>query len=412
MSQTKHRYYDKRQVVKMDLVEETEFDERIILCLPRFAWRVARAYLAMQAQWESSYAVEYHTDYYISPDSATMDKILASVDAALLEEDMSCDIREGLDNIVDAINNQELIVNCCPPATGCGSGGAGATEGPASEFEDDGETPPDGFPDYTAYDAWKCGVANLIIAQIENDLEYLKSLAVTEITATLLGFALLTPIPFDDIGVLVGVIITWAVEQTLDSIIDSILTQLGLDSETLRCGLYNSLDVSGARTFLESWGLAELGTSAAFLLGFFINNDSLNRLFESGNQVLPDSDCSGCATVGQWEEGALGNITDQATDATNLQATSEYGHIGNNPDAYWLQIYLSSTAPYSLEIDTLGISGWSDHGQCPALSIWYYTGGTSCDLADAIGVTINPGDQFIITSLTEFTIDADFTIVP
>jgi len=395
----------------MDLVEETEFDERVILCLPRFAWRVARAYLATQAQWESSYAVEYHTDYYVSPDSATMDKILASVDAALLEEDMSCDLREGLDNIVDAINNQELIVNCCPPATGCGSGGAGATEGPPSEFEDDGETPPAGFPDYPAYNAWKCGVATLIVAQIESDLTYLKSIAVTEITATLLGLAMLTPIPFDDIGVLVGVIITWAVESTLDSIIDSILTQIGLDSETLKCGLYNSLTAENAKSFLESWGLAELGTSAAFLLGFFINYDSLNRLFESGNQVLPDSDCTGCATVGQWEEGPIGQITDQSTDATMLDAISEYGHIGNNPDMYWMQIYLSSTAPYSLQVVSLGISGWTSNGQCPAVSHWLTPSGSSCDLADAIGVTIAPGGYFLITSSTEFTIEAEFSIV-
>jgi len=303
---TKHKYYPKRQIINMSIVPEEQFEERIILCLPHFAWRVARAYLSQQAQWESTYAVEFFDSHYVSPDEETMEKIKASLDAALAEDDMSCDLEQAISDLSNDLvsemgDNNESLVNAILQlvakecGVGCGgSGGSGATEAPPSEFEDDGETPPADFPTYSAYQAWKCGVAKLIFDQITSDLEYIKGIAVTEITATLLGAVLLTPIPLDDIGVLVGAIIAWGVEDIVDTLIDEVLADLSLDEDNFLCLLYEALSVPGAEDAIDNWADTNLSGLAGFLLGFFVNNDNLNRLFEESNQILPSNDCSGC----------------------------------------------------------------------------------------------------------------------
>jgi len=414
VSQAKHRYYDKRQVVVLSNVPEEQFEERIILCVPNFAWRVARSFLARQGHWESTYASAFFDEYYLSPDEETMDKIKASIDAALAEDDMSCDLREGLDEIANAIGALDISVDCGDGGTGCGAGGAGATETEPSDFDDDGSTPPEGFPDYNTYDEWKCGIAKLVLDQIKSDLNYVKGLAVTEISATLLGFALLTPIPFDDISVLVGVIIAWAVEDILDDLIDAVLTELGIEESDILCGLYNAINAGTASNFLDSWATTNLSTLGAFLFSFFINNDSVNRLFEEGNQILPSNDCSGCGAVGVWEEGGLGTITSQSTNGTLLEVAGEFGQLGNNPELYWCQILLDGNAAGPYEVDSFSISGFTDHGQCPGVSIWFYTnqGGTPqqfCNFDDVVGSVIYPTRQFIITSDTPFSAEFEFT---
>jgi len=298
MSETlKRHYYPKRQVILLSDVEESDYTEKILLCLPKFGWMVARSFLATQAQWRTTYATEHNDDYYLIPDSAAFDEIQEVIDQTLECEDMSCNIVEALENMTDVL--AQLRDKECPsPCQGCGSGSAGSTEAPPNEFIDDGETPPDGFPDYSAYSSFKCRLAKLIVQQIQQDLEYVKSIGVTEISSILLSAALLTPIPLDDIAVLVGVIITYAVESTLDALLQAALDALGVDFDELVCDLYLAVDVVEAKAIFTNWSNTALSETAEFLFNFFVTNDNLNRLFQDGNFLLPDNDCVACGGVG------------------------------------------------------------------------------------------------------------------
>jgi hypothetical protein len=292
MARGRSEYYPKRQIVNMSLVKPEDYTERILLCVPKFAWDVARAYLSVQARWRSTYAMAYHENYYETPNDAEFDIIDASIADFLSEEDMSCDLEAVMQDIVAEL--KLLVAKECGVACG-GSGGAGVGEAPDNPYIDDGETPPPDFPTYNEYEAWKCAMSKFIIDQLMADLQYLKGLAVTEITTTLLAAALMTPIPFDDIGVMVGALITLIVEAVLDALIDDILTAMGADYDSLVCNLYYAISVSDAKGEIQEWALDNIGSDGWFFLSYFVNSDAYNRLFQEENNLMPSNDCAGCA---------------------------------------------------------------------------------------------------------------------
>lgn len=284
---------------------ETDFTDRVILCVPKFAWRVARSFLSQQGQWKSTYSMEHHNEWYETPDETEFDQIRASVDEFLAGDDMSCDIVAALEELtgyVAAIADKDCPTPCPPALTQGGSGGSGYSEDGPVDYTDDGTNPPNPFEEYSLYDAYKCQVAKLIVQQLEADLEYLKNLAVTEITATVIGFVLMTPIPFDDIAVLVGVLVTWALEEVLDDIIDAILAELGVSSDDLICALYLAVDAPDAVRAMDDWASDNLSNLGAWLVSFFSNNNNANRLFTQVNALLPANDCQSC-TEPEQEEG-------------------------------------------------------------------------------------------------------------
>lgn len=292
MPRGKSDYYPKRQIINMALVNPEDYEDRVLLCVPKFAWDVARSYLSIQGRWRSTYAMAYHENYYETPDDAEFDIIDASIADFLAEDDMSCNLEEVLQKMVDEL--AKIAAKECGVACG-GSGGSGVGEAPPNTYVDDGETPPPEFPTYPEYDAWKCAMAKFIVDQLMADLQYLKGLAVTEITTTLLAAALMTPIPFDDIGVMVGALITLIVEAVLDALIDDILTAMGADYDSLVCNLYYAISVSDAKGEIQEWALANIGSDGWFFLSYFVNNDAYNRLFQEENNLMPDNDCSGCS---------------------------------------------------------------------------------------------------------------------
>jgi len=325
MTRERVKYYNKRQVIDMSLVGESDYGDKVLVCVPKFAWDVARAFLSDQGLWRTTYSMEYHDSYYETPSSEEFDLIDASISDFLKGDDMSCDLVEAMEGLEKQLARL-VAKSCCGPAGG-GSGGAGATEGPASEFEDDGETPPEEFETYSEWQAWKCGVAKLIYDEMTNDLDYVKGIAVSEISAIVLSAVLLTPIPFDDIAVLVGVIIAWGVEEIVDDLIDEVLTELGADEETIVCALYNSLSVPGAESWLNDWANSSLTDLAGFLLSFFVSNDSLNRLFEFSNLVLPSYDCATCVgddlvEVGETVQSCVGGVKTEGSFADEFTMES------------------------------------------------------------------------------------------
>jgi len=72
---TRETFRSSRQIIDVSNYEEIDFEEEVLVSLPRFAWLVARSYLSLQAQWTTSYAVEYYSNGYDTPSEAQMDTI-------------------------------------------------------------------------------------------------------------------------------------------------------------------------------------------------------------------------------------------------------------------------------------------------------------------------------------------------
>ena len=81
--------YD-RQVINMVLVEEEDYTDMISICIPRFAWMVARAFLSTNGHKATSYAMATQAEYYESPDEDEIDVIKASIDEALATTETEC----------------------------------------------------------------------------------------------------------------------------------------------------------------------------------------------------------------------------------------------------------------------------------------------------------------------------------
>lgn len=289
------QYYDKRQIIDVVDFGEIDFDEDILICVPRFAWIVARSYLSLQAQWLSSFAVEYFDAGYETPSPTQFDIIQANIARFLGETDMSCDLEAVLQQMVEQL--EAIASKECSVELSCnvGSSGAGGAEGAPSIFEDLGTDPPFGFDTYGEYEAWKCGVAHYLVDVFEQDLEYIKDLALSEFSAVLFAATLVSPIPGDEIPGLVAFLTVIFLEATLDALLSAIIASLVGDGDELVCALFLAVDVVEAKTAFSDWTSAFLSTAGAFVASYWRGNDNLNRLFEKGNLILPSDTCVGCS---------------------------------------------------------------------------------------------------------------------
>lgn len=309
------RYYKKRQVIDVTDFETIDFDEQILICVPKFAWTVARSYLSLQAQWLSSYAVEYFTNGYSPPSVAQMDTIKANLADFLAEVDMSCDLEVALQNIADQL--AELVAKDCSIQLACsvGSGGAGGVEAPSVPYQDIGVDPPFGFDDYGDYEAFKCAVAQMIADELKADIEYIKDLALLEMATVFLAATLISPVPGDEIAALVSTLLVFVAEGIFDAILSEIIAAIIGDGDELVCALFLAIDVPGAKQVVEIWGSSFLSASAQYILSFWKGADNMNRLFQKGNFILPSSDCAGCALPASSLKDTFTDL-----DTTNLTA--------------------------------------------------------------------------------------------
>jgi len=292
MDNLRRRYYRKRNIIDVSSFPAGDETDDIILCLPKFGWEVARSFLAMQGGWLATFANEYKDNYYLVPDASKFDAIQAIIDETLARSDMSCDLvtaLEGINNTLASIAAQD-----CPTPCGVGAAGSGSTEEPENGYTDDGQTPPDGFDDYSEYDAWKCAIAHLIVDQIMKDLDYIKGLAITKITAEVFAVTMLTPWPFDEEALAIGILTTWALEDALDTILDQIITALLGDYDSLVCQLYLADDTAAAIAVMTAWAATNFNAVIQFFLDTMFNNDNMNRLFQEGNYILAAYDCASC----------------------------------------------------------------------------------------------------------------------
>lgn len=296
-----------RVIYDLSLIDPADFTDNVIICMSRFSWQVARTMLRGYGLRPTNYAVSYSEAGYETPSEAVFDLIDATISEFLGEDDMSCDLEDALLLIASAIDSLEgAIVSTGSCDTTCGEGGsfgAGTTGKPSSEFEDDGQnTFPPGFNNRGEYEAYKCDVANAIIASIQADATWLLTANIVTLTATAMVAAFLTPIPFDDILVLVGVAVALVAQGLLAGAAQEIINYITANAETLVCILFDAADASEAETNLENNFSAGLGITASTIVGSMINSDNMNPLFEKdtlfeNNGATMSVDCVNCSGV-------------------------------------------------------------------------------------------------------------------
>jgi len=154
-------YNSKREIIQMGLVEPEDYTDNVILCVPKFAYDVARSLIGHYGKWRTSYAMEYMDQYYRIPNDAEFDQIEAAIDLFLGSRDMSCDITEGLECICGQL--AELTA-----ATYTSALTAGGSSLPAQESGEEGGDPPEGAgdPDATILTR-KCKAAHWIVDNLQ-----------------------------------------------------------------------------------------------------------------------------------------------------------------------------------------------------------------------------------------------------
>jgi len=355
MGENTRTHYDKRQVIPLQSVPPEEFIENILLCIPAFAWRVARAYLSEQAHWRTTYAVSYddngHT--YEIPSPAEMDIISEIIDKALSEVDMSCNIVEALEGLQQTL--QALVDKECPSVCGGdgGSAGAGATPQEPVDWVDTGENFPEGFESREEYDEYKCLIASHIINVIKTDIEWLQNLPVGEYIASVIIATLLTPIVGDEVIALVGGLIFLALEGTANIIYQEIIDALNDYADELRCAIYNALDASDAYNSVQTWIGDHLEGMAAWVAERFMGQDIVNWAYRNVHAIIDQysADCSDC---GNYAEGVYDFALQDWSwipDQTRSVNDGEWREgVTPAPEHYWGQEPLSGSGTAFLRI--------------------------------------------------------------
>lgn len=231
-----------------------------------------------------------------------------------LEESlMSCneDTQAALALIAEKL--QGLIDKACCPTGSPGSGilnsgsrGAGISQQPPNSYLEDlgTEIPPTGFDTWAQYRQHKCNAANDIVLQHKIDLLSLSNLVPGESTftgiLTVLVGVLLTPVPYDDLAYIIGLLTVAAFEYSLMAELSSGVQD---DAENLICTLYSSSDAETAQANFrnEIDGLIAEVTAVELaqewlhdLVIGLTPMDVFNRLFVNLATTTQGADCSAC----------------------------------------------------------------------------------------------------------------------
>jgi len=330
------RFYRTRVLYDMSHDTEIDYDKRVILCVPEFAWKVARSLLIGYAFRETTYLASHGTEGYYTPNEAEFDKIDANLSKFIVEDDMCEAITSALEAIKEAIEGvgqvMEETSGCGNPCTEGGSFGAGSSGAPPSPFADTGDNFPEGFSDRAEYDAYKCGVANALIKAMVEDMTWLSSASLVSLVASTLVVALLTPIPFDDVLVLVGIVVSIFLQGILTDASVEVKDYLEGNAEQLVCVLFSSETVLEATDGIGGRFADDLSLTAALLAGSFVNYNAYNALFEKQvvwehNALTMGVDCSLC--VGCALEMAIGTF-----DGDDFFENAFWGPASDPPGKY------------------------------------------------------------------------------
>jgi len=314
-------------------------------------------------------------------------------------EQMGC-----FEDLVAAVNQIALSLQASG-SCGCqGSGGAGTFEAPASTFIDDGENFPAGYADREEYEAAKCDLSRYILDRLSQDMERLGTVNVAGQSAATLSqiilfTVLLTPIPFDDLLIIVSIVLElFAIAASAVATAANELSDFFANLDI--CLLYGADDAEGAKQAIldaiDAFGGFTYAALTKSLASNLISFDGLNLLFDPAPPLenLPAGDCSSCACPG---------IT--MVTGVRLTQNSFQSAFSGNGDFVHL-----NTQAFDADLTFSNLVGYNEGVNVPGtLHFRVFKDGGLVYNSDAFpdGLTIN-GDQVVFgASLTQFTFVMD-----
>ncbi len=348
--------YNRSRVI-FDLVgqPETDYDENVLLCVPRAAWLISRTFLKGYGLRRTNYAAGYQQGGYETPDDVQFDKIDDAISAYLGADDMCDGITAGLAGIQTAIENLTIAqASCCDG----GSNGAGFADGPPAPFVDDGfSTYPPGFDDRAAYLAAKCKAANAVAGGWVKDLNWVLGTSIVGMLASAMVVAFFTPIPFDDLLVLAGVLVGLLIQGLMTSTVTTLRDFIVTNDEDIVCLLYSQLNAQDALdNVLAYFDSFFNGMMEYQIIRYLVNFDSMNSLLEL-NPTLQDSDitmgvsCDGCAGLPCGVGIITGQYNNQGFDANGyitVQINADPFNVSGCGLRY--REYMQITPPSMIEV--------------------------------------------------------------
>lgn len=286
-------------------------DDFQLVCVSRSVLDLARVLVEQRGRWKTTYALSYSNSGYVAIGDIELDLVEEKI-AEFLEATgaMNCDdFLEALSAIGDAISAKGSSDNC-----GCGSGSAGGSSPPADDTilgppgEQLGE-PPDGFSTWAEYENYKCDMAAYVLSVASADLSWWANVDIVALTATGLAASLFTPVPFDDVLLLVGLLLALSLQGVAAAAISVGSDVLANSNDEILCALYEASDAGSAKTDVDNaidtgvdvettaiWA----GIVKSLLKGLF-NQHVINKLFVrdgplADGGMLPTGNCSGCAS--------------------------------------------------------------------------------------------------------------------
>lgn len=280
---------------------------------------------------------------------------------------------EGLIDTLSAINTT-LAGLSSGVGCGCGSGGAGSSDVPASSVapgppgERSGD-PPEGFDTWSEYETYKCKVATWIVEAIQSDLDWFEVGNIVALTAAGLAVGLVTPVPGDELLLLLGFLLALAAQEVLGEAIDEMQAAMVADYDDYVCALYNAGDVATAKANWEAVVDTSIdGQTEAFyafickaILNGFATNTLLNKLVEDDTALdlhETEGDCSSCGACEPTFVTGSGNLD------TGGVISAEY--VGE--DNYEVEFWFGSRKKVTLS----GLTGWSERtSPYESFKAWY-----------------------------------------
>lgn len=194
-----------------------------------------------------------------------------------------------------------------------GSSTSGLFASPTSDFVDSGSDYPDGYGSREEYSSDKCNLAQFVLNSWHDDFDKLKTINVAGQAASalagLLVLTLATPIPFDDILLLISPILGLAAAGIATFVTAVEELQDRLDAIDI-CDLYSASTVTQAVENVETWiadGTYSQQVLTVALGQYLIGTDAVNPLFAGKSDLinydeLPVGDCSACSYADEcWE---------------------------------------------------------------------------------------------------------------
>lgn len=319
------RYNSKREIIKLDLVQSEDYTDNVIVCVPKFAYDVARSLIAHYGKWRTTYAVSYQDLHYQIPDDAEFDIIEASLDQFLGSRDMSCDIEQGLECICNAVN--ELVA--ASYAGNVGSNYLPASDVAPSEFEDDGFDFPAEFSTRAEFEQHKCNAANTIFQDVLTDYNTLATVDIIGLTGALaLAPLLVTGIP--GVLLLTGYVILTTSLVVGTAFFLEVVDALETQENEIICAMVNSTTVQEAKNgFMNAlygypdWSSPLVPGTVGTLADVWLNYTNMNFLFatDPDREMLTGQDCTSCSE-GECAQVYIGTGIKQAESLGSITALS------------------------------------------------------------------------------------------